>query len=70
MDVNSTVWEMANCLRAQIADIEACHSVCYCPDSLQCKRAINNPPPELVLRFGLMEGGGVIIDDGGGGRTR
>ena len=27
------------------------------------------PPPELVLRFGLMEGGGVsIINDGGGGR--
>ena len=32
---------------------------------------INPPPPELVLRFGLMEGGGVsIINDGGGGRTR
>ena len=26
------------------------------------------PPPELVLRFGLMEGGGSIINDGGGGR--
>ena len=28
---------------------------------------INTPPPELVLRFRLMEGGGVsIINDGGG----
>ena len=29
------------------------------------------PPPDLVLRFGLMEGGGVaMINVAGGGRTR
>ena len=32
---------------------------------------ITPPPSDLVLRFGLMEGGGVaIVNDGGGGRTR
>ena len=38
----------------------------------ECKHDNNiSPPPQLVLRFGLMEGGGfAIINDGGGGRTR